>query len=206
MSLYNNVGYYRAITEAETKAQSALHLKRLVESVLRKRKFPLEIRSQFVEDAYELFYQLWGVDVPERLSNALSSFYLQDDNSGAIGGAGKYADCSSFEYSFFSYKKERRIAQEDYFKESELSPMLENSKKYGDYMREGDYEVWLEGVIAHCNFREEEEYVFRKSVLEGVTLREMEGYQGMSKSTLGRRLQMARKKFRKAAKKYGGKV
>lgn len=206
MSLYNNVGYYRAITEAETKAQSALHLKRLVESVLRKRKFPLEIRSQFVEDAYELFYQLWGVDVPERLSNALSSFYLQDDNSGAIGGAGKYADCSSFEYSFFSYKKERRIAQEDYFKESELSPMLENSKKYGDYMKEGDYEVWLEGVIAHCNFREEEEYVFRKSVLEGVTLREMEGYQGMSKSTLGRRLQMARKKFRKAAKKYGGKV
>lgn len=206
MSLYNEVGYYRAITEAETKAQSALHLKRLVESVLRKRKFPLEIRSQFVEDAYELFYQLWGVDVPERLSNALSSFYLQDDNSGAIGGAGKYADCSSFEYSFFSYKKERRIAQEDYFKESELSPMLENSKKYGDYMKEGDYEVWLEGVIAHCNFREEEEYVFRKSVLEGVTLREMEGYQGMSKSTLGRRLQMARKKFRKAAKKYGGKV
>lgn len=206
MSLYNNVGYYRAITKAETKAQSALHLKRLVESVLRKRKFPLEIRSQFVEDAYELFYQLWGVDVPERLSNALSSFYLQDDNSGAIGGAGKYADCSSFEYSFFSYKKERRIAQEDYFKESELSPMLENSKKYGDYMKEGDYEVWLEGVIAHCNFREEEEYVFRKSVLEGVTLREMEGYQGMSKSTLGRRLQMARKKFRKAAKKYGGKV
>lgn len=206
MSLYNSVGYYRAITEAETKAQSALHLKRLVESVLRKRKFPLEIRSQFVEDAYELFYQLWGVDVPERLSNALSSFYLQDDNSGAIGGAGKYADCSSFEYSFFSYKKERRIAQEDYFKESELSPMLENSKKYGDYMKEGDYEVWLEGVIAHCNFREEEEYVFRKSVLEGVTLREMEGYQGMSKSTLGRRLQMARKKFRKAAKKYGGKV
>lgn len=206
MSLYNSVGYYRAITEAETKAQSALHLKRLVESVLRKRKFPLEIRSQFVEDAYELFYQLWGVDVPERLSNALSSFYLQDDNSGAIGGAGKYADCSSFEYSFFSYKKERRIAQEDYFKESELSPMLENSKKYGDYMKEGDYEVWLEGVIAHCNFREEEEYVFRKSVLEGVTLREMEGYQGMSKSTLGRRLQMARKKFKKAAKKYGGKV
>lgn len=206
MSLYNEVGYYRAITEAETKAQSALHLKRFVESVLRKRKFPLEIRSQFVEDAYELFYQLWGVDVPERLSNALSSFYLQDDNSGAIGGAGKYADCSSFEYSFFSYKKERRIAQEDYFKESELSPMLENSKKYGDYMKEGDYEVWLEGVIAHCNFREEEEYVFRKSVLEGVTLREMEGYQGMSKSTLGRRLQMARKKFRKAAKKYGGKV
>lgn len=206
MELYNSIGYYRAITEAETKAQSALHLKRLVESVLRKRKFPLEIRSQFVEDAYELFYQLWGVDVPERLSNALSSFYLQDDNSGAIGGAGKYADCSSFEYSFFSYKKERRIAQEDYFKESELSPMLENSKKYGDYMKEGDYEVWLEGVIAHCNFREEEEYVFRKSVLEGVTLREMEGYQGMSKSTLGRRLQMARKKFRKAAKKYGGKV
>lgn len=206
MSLYNSVGYYRAITEAETKAQSALHLKRLVESVLRKRKFPLDIRSQFVEDAYELFYQLWGVDVPERLSNALSSFYLQEDNSGAIGGAGKYAECSSFEYSFFSYKKERRIAQEDYFKESELSPMLENSKKYGDYMKEGDYEVWLEGVIAHCNFREEEEYVFRKSVLEGVTLREMEGYQGMSKSTLGRRLQMARKKFRKAAKKYGGKV
>lgn len=206
MSLYNEVGYYRAITEAETKAQSALHLKRFVESVLRKRKFPLEIRSQFVEDAYELFYQLWGVDVPERLSNALSSFYLQDDNSGAIGGAGKYADCSKFEYSFFSYKKERRIAQEDYFKESELSPMLENSKKYGDFMKEGDYEVWLEGVIAHCNFREEEEYVFRKSVLEGVTLREMEGYQGMSKSTLGRRLQMARKKFKKAAKKYGGKV
>lgn len=204
MSLYNEIGYYRAITEAETKAQSALHIKRFVESVLRRVKLPLEVRGQFIEDVYNLFYELWGTDVPERLANTLSTLYLLDDVTGAVAGEGKYAPCSSFEYSFFSYKKERRIAQEDLFKESEFGDMLENSKKYGTYMKEGDFNIWLEGVIAHSNFREDEDFIFRKSVLEGISLRELDGIRGLSKSTWGRRLALAREKFKKAAKKYGG--
>lgn len=203
MALYNDIGYYRAIVEAETKAQCALHLKRFVESVLRRRKFSIDIRGQFVEDAYQLFYELWGEEVPERLANALSTFYMQDDTSGGLSGDEKYAKCSSFEYSFFSYKKEKRIASEDYFNESEFSPMIENSKVYGEYLVDQDYQIWLEEVIDRSNLRPDEEYVFRKNVLQGVSLRKLEGYKGLSKSTLGRRLKDARKKFSKAVKKYG---
>lgn len=203
MPLYNEIGFYRAITEAETAGQCALHLKRFVTVVLKRSKLPAEVRGLFVEEAYELFHKLWGEEVPDTLAHALSTFYMQDDTTGGLSGDNKYAKCSSFEYSFYSYRKEKRIATEDYFLESEFSPMIENSKVYGDYMVDQDYWIWLEEVIDRSNLRPDEEYVFRKNVLEGISLRKLEGYNGLSKSTLGRRLKDARKKFTKAVKKYG---
>lgn len=203
MKLYNEVGFYRAIVEAKTAAGSALHLKRFTEAVVRRRKFPLDVRVRYIEDVYELFNELWG-EVPNNLAHALSSLYMQEDTSGGLSGANKYAPCGKLEYSFFSPRTERRIATEDYFHESAFGDAIENSATYADYLAEENYRVWLEQVLSKSNLRIDEEYVFRKSVLEGVSLREMEGYKGMSKSTLGRRLKDAKHKVQKAITKYGG--
>lgn len=203
MKLYNEIGFYKAITEAKTAASCALHLKRLTEAVVRRAKFPLDVRVIFIEDVYALYAELWG-EVPDNLAHALSSLYMQEDTSGGLSGANKYAPCSNLEYSFFSSRTERRIATEDYFHESAFGDAIENSATYADYLAEENYKVWLEQILAKSNLRIDEDYVFRRSVLEGISLREMEGYKGMSKSTLGRRLKDAKIKVQKAITKYGG--
>lgn len=204
MTLYNGVGFYRAIMEAESKGACSRHLQRLVENVLRRKRLPIEVREQFVADAYELFTGLWGEEIPSSLSSCLNSYFLQDDNSGGLSGATKFAPCSKYEYSFFSHKKEVKALKGNYFKESAMNPVIENSQQYAVALASEEHLIWLDEVIAHSNLREDEEYVFRKSVIEGIPLREMAGYNGMSKSTLGRRLKLGRTKVIKAAKKYGG--
>lgn len=137
-------------------------------------------------------------EIPERVGEWLSLLALANDTTGAVSGNGKYAACSSFEYSFYSFKKHRTLAypSERYRHEFPVDPKIQEIRTIGNPEDEFIAGMYLTSVIL-VGYNVESLVMFVERYIKESTFREMEKDLGIPRSTLSRRMKVIDKNIKK---------
>lgn len=203
-----NNGYYTALDESTLSSTFDYFAGNLVTRVLQRIKVPIEIRQLFIEELLEMRFERFDKPATEYLLHSLNQYYLQDEVYRVEGSGKGRPNCTSLEYSFFSARKERRIWQEDLFKESpfesyeiqsSIDIMTGKSKPpEGDSASEGfdniDDKFLVNSLIERAGLNVLEEAAWRANKLLGLFVRDISEMYGVPKSTIGDTLKSASNK------------
>lgn len=137
-------------------------------------------------------------EIPEKVGEWLSLLALANDTTGAISGEGKYAACSSFEYSFYSYKKHRTMAYpvDRYRYEFPVDPKIQEIRTIGNPEDEFIAGMYLTSVML-LGYNVESLVMFIERYIKESTFREMERDLEIPRSTLSRRMNVIDKNIKK---------
>lgn len=137
-------------------------------------------------------------EIPEKVGEWLSLLALANDTTGAISGEGKYAACSSFEYSFYSFKKHRTLAypSERYRHEFPVDPKIQEIRTNGNPEDEFIAGIYLTSTML-VGYTVESLIMFIERYIKESTYREMERDFGIPRSTLNRRMKVIDKNIKK---------
>lgn len=193
--------WYEGLKYARTAYTFDLIATRLMEKDIVRVKMPSEIRNQFVEELLEMRSIKFQSQPWVKLSNILAHYVAQDD-SFANKEAGIWrAPCSNLEYSYFSNRMDRYIADENYLKETSLEYatfIQEDFAPNFEELGESNIKMIIETTIEAAGLSSIEEAVWRAHKLDGWSTRAIAERFSMSKTSSARFLKNASEKVEAA--------
>lgn len=187
-STSGSLSWYEALERAATAYTFDLVATRLMEKVIVRIKVPSEIRNQFVEDLLEMRSVKFQSHPWEKLSNILAHYVAQDD-SFANSDVGIWrAPCGKLEYSYFSNRMDRYIAEENYLKETSLEYADFIEKDYSpnfESIDESMVEMIIEEAVRDASLTPIAYSIWKANKIEGKSVRDLAKEFTMSKTRIG---------------------
>ena len=187
---------YEEFMRAPSKGSAVSAAHRLIRRLMKTKRTDEE-NFVWAEQIGSSFKERFG-EIPERVGEWLSLLALANDTTGAVSGEGKYAACSSFEYSFYSYKKHRTLAypSERYRHEFPVDPKIQEIRTIGNPEDEFIAGIYLTSTML-VGYTVESLVMFIERYIKESTFREMEKDFGIPRSTLNRRIKVIDKNIKK---------
>lgn len=187
---------YEEFMRAPSKGSAVSAAHRLIRRLMKTKRTDKE-NFVWAEQIGSSFKERFG-EIPERVGEWLSLLALANDTTGAVAGEGKYAACSSFEYSFYSYKKHRTLAypSERYHHEFPVDPKIQEMRTMGNPENEFIAGMYLTSTML-AGYTVESLVMFIERYIKESTFREMEKDFGIPRSTLNRRMKIIDKNIKK---------
>lgn len=147
-------------------------------------------------------YKLRFGEPPESLSEWVSLLALANDTVGAIGGDNKYAKCSSFEYSFYSFRKHRKMKTPSEKYAHEFPMGLLDHLAVEVSLEDG----WIDAIYLTAEilpwYDKESLSLFVERYIRESSVREIEKSLGVPKSTVARKISRLDKQLSKTLGGY----
>ena len=187
---------YEEFMRAPSKGNAISAANRLIRWLMKTKRTDGE-NFVWAEQIGASFKERFG-EIPERVGEWLSLLALANDTTGAVSGEGKYAACSSFEYSFYSYKKHRTLSypSERYRHEFPVDPKIQEIHTIGNPEDEFIAGMYLTSTLL-VGYNVESLVMFIERYIKESTFREMERDLGIPRSTLNRRMKVIDKNIEK---------